>query len=328
MAKNKDVKEEIVSMRDRTTPFEAHEDRFYNLDRLIKERNPEEMVFSNLSSELSRYLPVSVIACTESFFRLNLSQLIDDNKKFLEKATKLINEKGKKFDIKYLEGIQDKSVTIGEILSYLVSFNSFEDINEVFSKIIDKDFIAELDTFTTANDTINNDFIKPFTLNKAKVLESVKRNFEARHILAHEFATHLIIDLDEVVEDYQNQKKFIRACNIFFKHLKGVFISIDNPEEILKHLKDKFILLDKELNDLIKKIRKGVKQAEDYSFIDLDMLSDSIEKWRSFRKSYVLVNSYFFHKKSDENIYSYEAKISITKQMISFLSEEYGRYLK
>ena len=93
------------------------------------------------NGELHRYIPIGMIACMESFFRISIKELIDTGSPFLDRASNL---REIKFDFTIVQAIQGKKLTVGDFLSHLLPMKSLEDINNTISVLTEKDFLNEL----------------------------------------------------------------------------------------------------------------------------------------------------------------------------------------
>jgi Protein of unknown function (DUF1311). len=215
MAKQKSKIEEIIEVRSRqhygTALFELRM-------RLLNLENEFDQVSDN-SSELFRYFTVAIIACAESFFRLAIKELIDSGEPFLSNAENLRDTV--KFDFTVLRAIHGKSVTVGDFVSHCVALSSLEHINTTLSIILGVDF---LDSVKDVADRWVYEVLKkpkvPIIEEPNKVFAGVKRTFEMRHIICHEFASNVVISKEDVSDSFKHTATFLRASAEFIQEIR------------------------------------------------------------------------------------------------------------
>lgn len=122
---------------------------------------------------------------------------------------------------------------------------------------------------------------KDFKNNSQKIISSIQKVFELRHIFCHEFATNIKINREEIFECFNHSKLFLNQTNNFIWEL----IYPGSPEtqtDMNIQSQKEFEEVDHELSDLISIIKKTGK--EEYSLgINEDLFDNSIEEWKKYR---------------------------------------------
>jgi hypothetical protein len=239
----------------------------------------EERAFQQeiLKEEFCKYIPIRVISCFETFFRLIAKSLIDYDEKYKINC-KTFNNKNIKYDFETILAIESQRISIGDLISHLLPFNNFNEINSNISIILDKDFIKDLKDFERPikddfDRKCHNDWIN----NVDKVIQSVKSTFELRHIFCHEFGAKISLNKAEASD-------LLKDCRIFLDQVNEYFNSIfyqvqpDSGEEWIEYSGDMFEKASKNLNKVID-VYKTRLNSERFDFSKLDM---AIEKWKEF----------------------------------------------
>jgi len=140
--------------------------------------------------ELLKYFPIGMVACIEGYFRLAIADLIDFGDPY---QTNLEDFKELKLDIKTTLGIYNKKISLGELISHIISISSLDDINKHMSMITGEDFLKKL--MNTKVDLIEGKYEKLSDI-APTLYKDIKVLFEQRHIYAHELAIKEKINLE------------------------------------------------------------------------------------------------------------------------------------
>lgn len=210
MGRPNSVVDKVVDIRSRQRSGESFAELYR---RLILLEN-QSTFFKDGNEELIRYFPIAIIACSESYFRLAIKELIDHGDPFFSNAEKVCG--GLKYDFSVLRAISGKHVTVGEIISYGIQISSLENINTALSTIMGVDFLSELkfvaDRWVYE---VEGKPKVPIIENSAEVYAGVKKAFEIRHVLCHEFASNYSIVRDEIWGCFKNTAIFLKAAAEF-----------------------------------------------------------------------------------------------------------------
>ena len=160
-------------------------------------------------SEGAKYIPVGLVACIESYFRVQVARIIDSHEFYKNKASQL----QVKLDLKTAIGLEVNKLTIGEFISHLVKLNNIEDINKTMTTIMADDFLENVSIWREKLDKQTDLFNTPHKEKFGHMLAYLKRLFEHRNLICHEsyFEPETIEQLMHT-EDVVN---FIGAVNSF-----------------------------------------------------------------------------------------------------------------
>ncbi|WP_310487399.1 hypothetical protein [Chamaesiphon sp. VAR_69_metabat_338] len=148
------------------------------------EKDYEALKYSfGLSTELSRYIPIGLVACMEGYFRKVYADLIDHGSPYKENASKFSDIK---FSIETAISLEIQAVSIGDFVAHLLTTNNLDDINRNISTLIGEDFIGKLKTIR--GQAICQQYLFPVDDNELMgyMVKSIRRIFEFRHMFCHE----------------------------------------------------------------------------------------------------------------------------------------------
>lgn len=323
----RDFIQEIKLIKSRTEYHSRYDltSRLYEMDYALSE-------FTNYNgeynSEILKYIPISTVACFEAFFKSVIKELVDFGEPYNKNITNFNQSRNIKLEFEIIGAIQTKSITVGELIGHLLSFNNFEDINSNLSIIIGKDFLDEMknfkkeSVFKTAN-ILNNDKINRLS----EIIQSVKETYELRHIFCHEFATNISVDKDKIIKNYQNCKDFLELTNTVIWEIlypNSAETQSDMNQEADNNFKSKDIELQI-LIDFI--IENHSKIDEEFSF-DIKLFKNSLEKWKKYRESVALYSASNFNGGSMYPLIYSTTLENVTKEKIESLKNEFEVFLR
>jgi len=292
--------------------------RLFAIDDLINEltESPEKN-----NKELTRYIPIALIACTEAFFRASIAELVDKGEPFSQNLTKF-NKLNIKFDFNIFNAIREKKVSVGELVSHLIRCNNLEDFNINLSYLIDRDLLTELKTFQPRQTGISSiDFAKNYHKRHNIILESVRKTFNLRHIFCHEFATNVDVEFRII-------KKFYEDCKIFLYHTDDYIWHLIEPDAPLTQT-ELNISAKKEFSELESQLDKVLEQIKNREFhdgdsnVDPENLDALMNKWKEYRKLKSDLQANNFKDGTISPLIRYKSLSWTTKKMIAELVEEY-----
>ena len=238
-----------------------------------------------LNNEFNKYIPIRMISCFETFFRLIAKSLIDHDEKYKSNCKKFKNQ-NIRFEFDTILAIESQKISIGDLISHLLPFNNFGDINTNISIILDKDFLKELKSFKRP---IKNEFDEEDHLywnkNFDKIIRSVENTFELRHIFCHEFGAKMDLNKEEAQGLLKDCRAFIDQADEYFAYM---FFGEqpDSGEEWIEYSKEQFGNASNNLNKVIE-VYKNELTDERLDFSKLDM---ALEKWYQFRDLFAEFN--------------------------------------
>lgn len=233
----RDYVEEILLKKERAKRSERDHilrDRKYAINAVVEHCQKHIDVYGLNSdsylkqdNEIHRYIPISVIACAESYFRAVIKELIDFGAPFSENAANFNKTKDIKFDFAVVQAIQGKRVTVGDFVSHLLSMKSFDDISSTLSILTGRDFLNELKSYFFRHEYYDDEkgyelfmpSIDNLTENQinevGKIYKDVQEIFKLRNIFCHEAAEPEIIDIPQIYSCYENTMFFLETTNEF-----------------------------------------------------------------------------------------------------------------
>jgi hypothetical protein len=102
-------------------------------------------------SEVFKYIPISLVATMEAYFRSVVRLCVDRDISYMDKAIKIQSLKTNKFDFDVLKAIQGKVISGSELIAHLIKINNFNDINSIMSNLFEQDFCYELGKLKQSN---------------------------------------------------------------------------------------------------------------------------------------------------------------------------------
>lgn len=320
--KKRDYIEEITSIKGRTE-FPGRFELIKRLDKIdsILYDVMDEGRLQN--KEILKYIPIATVACIESFFRSIVSELIDKGEPYSQNVLKFNQSNNIKFDFNIVSAIQKKKISVGDLISHVLSCNTIKDFNSNLSILTQTDFLKELKTFEPRK--IAKSSIDPANIFKEKhsiILESIDQIFKLRHILCHEFANNIELEYLMVKGNYEHCKIFLFHVNDFIWELLYPNMPLTQTEMNIRS-GEEFERAESKLNKVIDEI-KNLEFSSGNIHIDNKDFDLVIKKWKDYRK---------VKAESFENSYKggtilptlkFNSMKATTENMTAELIEEYG----
>jgi hypothetical protein len=282
---------------------------------------------SSHDKELFKYIPIAVVACFEAFFRSIFKELVDFGKPYSDNVIKFNQSKNIKLDFDIINAIQAKSVTVGEFISHILPLNNLDDINQNLSALMGLDFLQSLKTFK--KNSVFESITKPcesFTENSNQIIGDIKRAFDLRHIFCHEFAANIIIDTEVTLRLLVNSKIFIAQTSNFVHNL--LYPNAPETQSAMNEEADKkYLTTEKELIDLISKIKEATKEIQ-YNVLEDSLFDRTISAWKEYRKVKAEIDGSYFKGGTIEPLIYCNSLITTTEEKIESLKKEYNFDLK
>ncbi|WP_299554180.1 hypothetical protein [Seonamhaeicola sp.] len=273
----------------------------------------------NKKKDLIKYIPVSIVACFQSYFREIITELIDSGEPYSTNAIKLNQLNNIKFNLEILNALKKKKFSIGEFVAHLLPCNNLSDFNSGLSIITQTDFLQELKESEIAikkNDISSKN-------NLSSVIQSINKVFELRHILSHEYAFETNISEKEANKIFNN-------CVIFLSFVLNYFSIKNNPivdktdEEVLEDIKREYQSVSKELEELVNDIILQKSEGKFSKFFDENLFRESIQKWKSYVTAKIDVEYGFLRITRLKFVYN-SIMVTETKKKVTELKEFYEK---
>ena len=307
----RNIVSEIKSIKERTKYNAIHRfsERLTSISKLLK---------TDIDDEVLRYIPIALVACFENFFRLITKDLIDSGIPFTEYAVNFNQSKNIKFDFEIVTAINSNSITIGELISHVLSWNNLDDMNSNISTLINDDFLTKLKSHKRQSnfEDINKNSAN-FVANSDSIIRDIKRVYELRHIFCHEFAPDIKVEKQEISRCFINSRIFLNHADDYIAQL----LYPNFPETQLDmniHANQEFEKLDLELNSLVSKIKKSAKDDK-----YLQLFEHSIVLWKEYRTTIAELAALENIGGSIYPMVYAESLTDTTEDKIAMLKEEY-----
>lgn len=148
-------------------------------------KSPTSPIPKEQINEISRMLPVSLIAATEGYFRSRVKLLVDNCEICAANAAPFM-ERGKT-DHSLVLDLIGKKVSLGDVIAVFVKCNNPNDIITTFGQLMGINVLERI-----CDGSLGSPTGKEFSQWIADVAEI----FRLRHIFAHELAPNSLIDLE------------------------------------------------------------------------------------------------------------------------------------
>lgn len=223
------------------------------------------------SIELYKYIPISLVATMEAFFRATVRLLIDHDIIYMDNAAKIPSLKTNKFDFEILKAIQGKVISGSELISHLIRINNFDDINTIMTNILDENFLNELNTFKQSDyraglKLLNNERINinKFRADSEKIKKMVIKTFELRHIFCHEVPSFdYQVNQTEIESCFNSVSIFLNVCNEYINNLLHPNTPLTQTDMNVESY-NKYKNLEDNMNNLIDQVRVIFKDDIDF----------------------------------------------------------------
>lgn len=283
MARDKIKEIQQLKGRNEFETFWDGERKFRQLDISIQGIE----TLNNISKqELYKYIPVTLIATLESFFRSAVKRMIDVDDKYFINSHELFKNNNIKIDFEILQNIHKREFTLGELISHHVSFSKFENIDETFSRLLEISFTGELKKFVSLSLYPGRELTsKEFITNYSIIISDVKRLFAIRNIICHEMAKDINLKKEDVFQLYKSTKLFLNQAHNYISDL----LYPDSEEKQLERvglIEGQIKKAEIELTNFIETIKK---RPVNYlgSNIDLNLFLKSFEHWLLYRDEFL-----------------------------------------
>lgn len=275
MSRTRDIIQQIADIRQRRRFGSAMSElplRLFALEHAFKEHDKSQ-------SELTRYFPVALIACVESYFRMAIKDLIDTGDPYLSNAEKPASSL--KLDFSVLRAVHGKAITVGELVAHGVPLSRLDHIENTLTSLIGTGFLQALRTTTDRwAHEVRGQPATPILSEPDQVYSDVARTFELRHIICHEIASAYLIEADEVARCFQSCVAFLRAADEFISetiHPGAPLTQTDMNIAAGQSLA--------ESRERLEKAIAGVRERLDAA--ELAAFNDSQKKWQIYSDAWV-----------------------------------------
>ncbi|HET6252993.1 MAG TPA: hypothetical protein VFE32_02900 [Puia sp.] len=293
--------------------------RFTEIDLLlaaVKNHNIKE------SAAILKYIPSATVACLEGFCRSTLKELIDKGKPYTNRVEDLEIKLQLKLRFSVLLEVQNRSLTMGELIAHVLPCSRLEDINTAFSIVLDAPFLSSLKTYSRHSIFDKRAYAyQYFQAHYSEIYTDIQRLFELRHILSHEIAHDLCLDETEVLRCYQNARIFLDHAQDYIWNV----LEPDRPETvpaILEKKRREKDDMDKQVLALLSDMRSAFSPDEHCQENYDNTYDIAVQAWLGYREA---IARHKASKTPSGNWGSYaylQSTIDSSKQMIKSMNEQ------
>jgi hypothetical protein len=279
---NRNLSQEISGLKSRKE-FESYNKIHRKLNNIQSSIEALPALKGSAKVELTKYIPVALVATMESFLRSTVAKLINSNDAIMLNAKDLLKHK---FDLEIFSKVHKREFTIGDFLSHQISFSKLKDIFCLFDDLLKKDFVDELKNYTvgTTFDGYRGAHPKDFAPNFDTITKDVMRVFELRHIICHEMSDEVEISKAEIEQLFKSVRRLIYQIYNYTYVVLYPDITLSD-EDLHKRAAKDYKNADEKLNMLLEKISANPETAYGVK-LDLNTFKISHEHWRNYIENY------------------------------------------
>ncbi|SIT44584.1 hypothetical protein BN2475_480023 [Paraburkholderia ribeironis] len=164
------------------------------------------------SNEVRRHVIVASIATLQTFVRFSISEIVNSGAQYRLRAAERIPEKYSVKDVLML--LDDQTISFGELVAHIASYNSVTDVTSWLGAILGLDLKSALSDARSHYMLRRGSKGAPLLVADVdQLLADVENTFRLRHILAHEMAYGLSIESEECRRLVGAVDRFIAALN-------------------------------------------------------------------------------------------------------------------
>lgn len=158
-----------------------------NLQRLWKAKGGE-------TSPVADFFVIRAVTIVEVSVRRNIARMIDHGAPYLKRAVDIA--KHVKMDFEIVSNIQDRAITLGDLISHSLPISSVQQIHAAITCLLAQDFRVAIEKVTDPSPAapIGSLLIADYD----RMAKNLNRLFEVRHVLVHELPRRPIYRADEI----------------------------------------------------------------------------------------------------------------------------------
>lgn len=240
-----------------------------------------DLINTKPDNDFIKYIPIAVVACFETFFKIVFAEFIDFGEPYLTNTQKLQKERKIEIDYKTVIALHGKKFSLGDLFAFSLKYSTFDTIRSNFEIILgnNKDLIKELKNITTYDlyDKSNQD--EEILIVKSQIDEiviDVYKTYNLRHIYSHEYNHYNKTNLNETLRLIDSAISFLKAIERFMW------------DTIYKELPITQSEMNQYAVDQLEKSDQKLKEIESLLFERIGEYGDEFkniqELWREYRE--------------------------------------------
>lgn len=246
---------------------------------------------------------IRAVTLLEVFIKRNISQLIDHSKDHTERAVGIAKQIKLEFEL--VRHIQDRAITLGDIVAHSISLNSFDQIIKPFDVLLGKDLVPLLKVAVDRYASIRSSIpATPIIEDFGNLAARMARLYELRHILCHEVPTKQVYQTAEVSGLLDAAERFSKALQEVVTFERFGLVPLDQTSmniaaaKELKASEDQLAELFTLIHSRVDDQGKTMFQVQDFRAPKqsvsewIKMLEESQEKWLAYRNLFIEFTTY------------------------------------
>jgi hypothetical protein len=204
-------------------------------------------------------IPIQIVACNESFFKVHIKHIIDYDHKFLERSKALIKKNNIKIEIEDVSAISNSLFSIGDLISYSLKYSSIDSIFKTYEEIAGFNFYNEFKKLDNSFIDIDDDFLLDQEFIPQKILKTLQETYKIRNVICHDFLAerHKLVLTKEDMKQYLIANLQLMEA-IEYLNNKFVFTKRKDNDELTKDIQE----LSKELIKLHHSLESTLQSTE------------------------------------------------------------------
>lgn len=263
--------------------------------------------------EVYKHFPVACVAVLETYFKTLIACFIDSGSPYFDRGLLLAKDKLRSVDIVPI--LNRKKVTVGQLVSHILPFNSLASIENAFDCLLDEKFKKVASKTRPIHAVrLNIEDAKPITKDISELWRKLTILFERRHILAHEAAINYEVSFKDAQDAIDCTEELIYILDSILWSTAWANEPISNVEmkkvayEDLKDTREKLASI------LWKALCVAKKTNQKSRFINLH------SSWKKYAKDCIAWEHEPFEMGSIRPLIAYGAESRILKQRLEDLS--------
>ena len=234
------------------------------------------------------YYLIRAVTILEVFTRARIAMLVNHDKKYALRAPILVKDYRIDFDL--VHSIQGRTITLGEIVGHGVQVNTFGQIIDHFSTLLELNLPDRLATAIDRWETeISGKPSSPIIPDYGAMAAHVTRLFELRHIIVHELPKFPVYKKGDVADLLSHAEAFADALETLLTLEMYGLVPLTQTEMNIDAA-EKLRAKEKELDLLIDSIRSEISFWKDESAA----LQESQDKWLAYRNAHCDFVTYLY----------------------------------
>lgn len=271
--------QEITDIKNRNS--DLYNEFYLKINRIEKVIEDSQKIGNDfIADELLKYSTINIVACSEALFRNFVKELIDNNQQCFENIKNLNQANNTKIDFNIVNAFQSKTISVGDLISHILSYNSFNNIVSNINSLTGKDLISEIKIFQRRYKHESfNEVIETFKNNSDELIKSVKEVYRLRNIFCHEYGNFIQINVTDFHYHLYNFKTFLECCFVYVTE----YLNPNYPEtqlEINESAIQNFKKTENALEDYIKICKTKFESVDGNIFYDVKLFDKHIKDWK------------------------------------------------